>query len=172
MTGKSREGWWGMRLALAILVLGGSAAASRADPPKLTLAILPLKLLDTSGEPVDQAPEHARRLDAMARNLAEDLGASGDYRTLLIAPERVHARCPDERPDCLLELAKEAGATRVFVGVVHKSSTLILQLFARVVDARTGRAVLTRDLNFRGDTDEAWRRAGVFLARQVGEAGP
>lgn len=171
MTGKAHHAW-GMRLAAAILVLAGPMTAPHAEPLPPTLAILPLKLLDTSGEPVDQGPEHARRLAAMARNLAEDLGAGGGYRTLLVTPETLHARCPDERPDCLLEAAREAGADRVFVGVVHKSSTLILQLFARVADARTGRAVLTRDLNFRGDTDEAWRRAGVFLAGQVREAGP
>lgn len=162
----------GVRFAAAGFIFAVLLSAPRAESPPLTLAILPLKLLDTSGEPIDQGPEHARRLAAMARGLAEDLNAGGDYRTLLITSETLRARCPDERPDCLLAVAREAGASRVFVGVVHKSSTLILQLFARVADARTGRAALTRDLNFRGDTDEAWRRAGVFLAGQIREAGP
>lgn len=161
-----------VRLAAAGLILAVLLSAPRAEPLPPILAILPLKLLDTSGEPIDQGPEHARRLAAMARGLAEDLDAGQGYRTLLITSETLRARCPDERPDCLLAVAREAGASRVFVGVVHKSSTLILQLFARVADARTGRAVLTRDLNFRGDTDEAWRRAGVFLAGQIREAGP
>jgi hypothetical protein len=56
------------------------------------------------------------------------------------------------------------------VGVVHKSSTLILQLWARLVDARTGRDVFSRNLNFRGDTDEAWQRAETFLAAQIRDA--
>jgi len=162
----------GGRLAAAGFILAALLSAPRAEPRPPTLAILPLKLLDTSGEPIDQGPEHARRLAAMARGLAEDLDAGGGYRTLLVTAETLRGRCPDKRPDCLLEAAREAGASRVFVGVVHKSSTLILQLFARVADARTGHALLTRDLNFRGDTDEAWRRAGVFLAGQIREAGP
>ena len=146
------------------------AAGAGAEPP--VLAILPLKLLDTSGEPVDQGPAHGRRLAAMADGLTADLAATGGYRTVRLIPDRLRSRCPDERPDCLLAAAGEAGAGLVFVGVVHKSSTLILQLFARVVDVRTGQAVLTRDLNFRGDTDEAWRRAEAFLAGQIREAAP
>lgn len=157
-------------LALATPAVAGAGAEAGAEPP--VLAILPLKLLDTSGEPVDQGPAHDRRLAAMADGLAADLAAAGGYRTVRLVPDRLRSRCPDGRPDCLLAAAGEAGAGLVFVGVVHKSSTLILQLFARVVDVRTGRAVLTRDLNFRGDTDEAWRRAEAFLAGQIREAAP
>ncbi|CAO4175263.1 DUF3280 domain-containing protein [Methylorubrum populi] len=157
-------------LWLAAAGLPLAALPARADPEPPALAILPLKLLDTSGEPVDQGAEHARRLAAMASNLAADLGGAGGYRTVRLAPETLRARCPDEQPACLLTAAQAAGAGLVFVGVVHKSSTLILQLWARVVDARTGRAVLTRDLNFRGDTDEAWRRAEVSLVGQIRDA--
>ncbi len=160
-----------VRLA-AVLIPILAMPAPRAEPSPPTLAILPLKLLDTSGEPIDQGPEHARRLTIMAEDLAADLGSGGGYRTLRLTPETLRTRCPDERPDCLLATAREAGADLVFVGVVHKSSTLILQLFARVAETRTGRAVLTRDLNFRGDTDEAWRRAEAFLAGQIREARP
>jgi len=31
--------------------------------------------------------------------------------------------------------------------------------------------VVHKELNFRGDNDEAWRRAGRFLARQLRPAG-
>lgn len=147
----------------AALALGlGSAAAQPS-----ALAILPLKLLDTSGEPVDQSGVHARRLAEMGRHLAEDL--AGRYRTALVPAERLRARCPEETPACLLDAAS---ADLVLAGVVHKSSTLILQIFVRVADARTGRSRFARDLNFRGDSDEGWRRAATFLARQILEAPP
>ncbi|AMB47430.1 DUF2380 domain-containing protein [Methylobacterium sp. AMS5] len=150
---------WGAQLAAAGLILAAAPSAPCAEPRPTTLAILPLKLLDTSGEPIDQGPEHARRLAVMAQDLAADLGSDGSYRTLRLASETLRTRCPGEHPECLLAAAREADASLVFVGVVHKSSTLILQIFARVVDTHTGHAVLTRDLNFRGDTDEAWHRA-------------
>lgn len=70
----------------------------------------------------------------------------------------------------LLRASQAQGAELVLGGVVHKSSTLILQLWARLVDARTGRDVFSRDLNFRGDTNEAWQRAEAFLVAQIRDA--
>jgi hypothetical protein len=53
---------------------------------------------------------------------------------------------------------------------VQKTSTLILQVFARVVDSETTALVASRDLNFRGDTDESWLRMERFLAEQLADA--
>ena len=146
----------------------GLPAPARAEAERPTsLAILPIKLLDTSAEPIDQGTDHARRLKALTDALTADLVASGLYRTIPVSREQVRARCPDERPACLLDAAREAGGALVFIGVVHKSSTLIMQLWARLVDTTSGKEVLVRDLNFRGDNDEAWHRAARFLADQV-----
>ncbi|GJD32555.1 hypothetical protein PMNALOAF_3831 [Methylobacterium adhaesivum] len=131
------------------------------------LVILPIKLLDTSGEPTDQASQHAERLVHLADSLAADLSRMGLYRATVLPPDSLRQACPSEDIACLLEAARARGAELIFVGVVHKSSTLILQLWARVVDARTGRDLFSRDLNFRGDTDEAWQRAQGFLISQI-----
>jgi len=40
------------------------------------------------------------------------------------------------------------------------------------VEVRTGQGILSRDLNFRGDTDEAWQRAERFLAEQIRDGLP
>lgn len=53
--------------------------------------------------------------------------------------------------------------------VVQKSSTLILQAFASLVDVPTGKLILHKEMSFRGDNDEAWRRAGRFMAGQLRE---
>lgn len=134
-------------------------------PPKL--AILPIKLLDTSAEPTDQSADHARRLETMASGLAVHLQESGLYQTVKVEPDALRLNCRDEAPECLLKLAREGGARLVFVAVVQKSSTLILRIWARIVDAETGKVAFSRDLNFRGDTDEAWRRAEAFLVDQL-----
>ncbi|WP_245446976.1 DUF2380 domain-containing protein [Methylobacterium sp. 17Sr1-1] len=54
---------------------------------------------------------------------------------------------------------------------MHESSTLLLQMWAWLADARTGREVFSRDLTFRRDTDEAWRRAEAFRVSQIRDAG-
>ncbi|KQT46852.1 hypothetical protein ASG52_13490 [Methylobacterium sp. Leaf456] len=129
--------------------------------------MLPIKLLDTSGEPTDQAAQHAERLARLGESLAADLTRLGLARATLLPADGPLGACPPSDAACVLRVAQEEGAAWVFVGVVHKSSTLILQHWARLVDARTGRDILSRDLNFRGDTDEAWQRAERFLVEQV-----
>lgn len=157
--------------ALAALVHLVPPLAEAAEPKRPTLAILPIKMLDTSAEPIDQSADHARRLKALTDALTADLAASGLYRTIPVSREQLRTRCPDERPECLLDAARESGAELVFIGVVHKSSTLIMQLWARILDTASRKEVFVRDLNFRGDNDEAWRRAEAFLVAQFKDSG-
>ncbi len=125
------------------------------------LYILPVKLLDTSNEARDQTAEHARRLGLMAEVLARELPAQP------IGAERIAASCTGEDPECLLGMLRDEGADRGLFIVVQKTSTLILQVFASVVDSRDQSLIAYREMNFRGDNDEAWRRAAVFLARDL-----
>jgi len=37
------------------------------------------------------------------------------------------------------------------------------------IDARTGRVMFEKLFTFRGDTDEAWRRAEIFIANEIAE---
>ncbi len=160
------------RIAGALVMLAG-APVRAADTTPVPVAVLPLKLLDTSGEPTDQSAHHAERLTRLTDDLVADLTGTGLYRATLLPAERLGQDCPSGQvaaAACLLQVARDQGARLIFVGVVHKSSTLILQLWARLVDVRTGRDILTRDLNFRGDTDEAWRRAEAFLVAQIRDA--
>ena len=165
---RGRTAW--IPAVLGILLTGPAPAL--AQPPgmrAIPVAVLPIKLLDTSGEPTDQTADHAERLERLGRDLSTDLTGLGLYRMAYLPAERVAEACPAEDAGCLRKLAHDQGAELLFIGVVHKSSTLILQLWARLVDVRTGRSVFSRDLNFRGDTDEAWRRAREFLVAQMQE---
>jgi hypothetical protein len=156
-----------MGSALTVLA-GGPVQATNARP--VQVAVLPLKLLDTSGEPADQSAQHTVRLARLSKDLAIDLSGTGLYHAEAISAESLEQECPSNQAACLLESARSRGAQLIFIGVVHKSSTLILQFWARLVDARTGRDILIRDLNFRGDTDEAWHRAEAFLVAQIRDA--
>ncbi|WP_142662254.1 DUF2380 domain-containing protein [Paracoccus laeviglucosivorans] len=142
------------RIALILALLPGPVLAEG-------LAVLPIKLLDTSHEVRDQSGDHARRLGLMAEALARDMGGAP------VLPEAVAQACPRETQDCLIGLLRQQGADRGLFVVVQKSSTLILQVFASVVDVRAEKLLTHRELNFRGDNDEAWRRAGRFMARQL-----
>lgn len=152
-----------MRSMLFALAMTMPAAEALAEAGGGRLAIMPVKLLDTSNEARDQTADHVRRLGIMAEMLAADMPGRP------VAPEAVDAACPRQSADCLMELLRQQGAERGLFVVVQKSSTLILQAFASLVDIRTGELIQHRELGFRGDNDQAWRHAGRFLARQLRE---
>ncbi|WP_295042686.1 DUF2380 domain-containing protein [uncultured Paracoccus sp.] len=145
-----------MRLVLALLV--AVLPLSVAAQP---VAILPVKLLDTSHEARDQRADHDRRLALMAQVIGAELGD-----TVAITAADV-ASCQPQTTDCLLGLARDKGADQALFVVTQKTSTLILQIFANLVDVRTGAPIRSRTLNFRGDNDDSWRRAARFLARDI-----
>lgn len=129
------------------------------------LVIAPVKLLDTSHEARNQQADHDRRLALMEGILAEEL--SGE----LISRKDIAAACPREPADCLVTALRERGAERGLFIVVQKASTLILQVFASLVDLEAGQLVTHTELNFRGDNDEAWERAAHFLADKLRDEG-
>lgn len=152
----------------ASLIAGALMLATCAGAQAATLAIFPVKLLYTAQEVRDQREAHAARIVAMDENLRAALAAPGGFETVtLITPLDVAEGCASETPECLVGLARARGADLAVFAVVHKSSSLIMQLFAQVVDVNDEKVVARRELSFRGDTDESWRRAGAFLARDL-----
>lgn len=125
------------------------------------LAIAPLKMLDTSREARDQQADHDRRLRLMEEILAGELSGR------LIGREDIAAACPRETAECLVTALRERGAERGLFIVVQKTSTLILQAFASLVDLEGETLVTHAEISFRGDNDEAWRRAAHFLSGKL-----
>jgi len=155
--------WAVLLVALAILSAAVPSASATGD--RQALLILPFGFLDTSGEPGDQKTSHADRLAAMSRHLSEQLQSKGLYR-VVPATDGILA-CASSDQDCLLAQARKAGTDMIMVGAVQKASTLISQIWVGVFDATDGKRLFYRQLSFRGDTDEAWQHAGLFLIQQI-----
>lgn len=152
-------------LALVWLSAGPSLGQPRNATP--TLAVAAIAYVDTSGEPRDQAADHARRVKAFADSLRTDLASGGKFRmTSLDCPT---SQCSAETLDsvALVAKARQAGATYVLVGGVHKVSTLIQWAKFEILDVATTKVVFDRLLTFRGDNDAAWRHAERFLDREI-----
>ena len=58
------------------------------------------------------------------------------------------------------------------VGGIHKMSTLVQWAKAELIDLRSGQIVLDKLFTFRGDTDQAWRRAEKFIANELTTLAP
>ncbi|QRZ12283.1 DUF2380 domain-containing protein [Paracoccus methylovorus] len=129
------------------------------------IALFPVKLLDTSQEVRDQTTDHERRLGILTDILYSEL----DGAKLIGLGSISH--CQPQTTDCLLAVAQDAETTQAVFVVVQKASTLILQIFVTLVDVESGELIASRDLNFRGDNDESWRHAGMFLVGQLQSLG-
>ena len=160
----------------AITVLLATAAASglRAEaeaqaPQPVALAVLDFDYVDTSGEPADEAAAHRQRLAAFTSALRRDLAASGRYRIVSLSCGAEPCTSSAD-PFEVQKAARAAGAKLVLIGGVHKISSLIEWAKNQIADEDQGRVVFDRLLSFRGDNDEAWRRAESFGARQILES--
>src|SRR6266851_4806086 len=67
----------------------------------------------------------------------------------------------------LMAAAREAGADILLIGGVHKMSTLVQWAKIEAIDPKTERVLFDRLFTFRGDTDDAWRRAEVFIVGEI-----
>jgi hypothetical protein len=159
-------------LWLAFVVLAAPGLAQEnATPP--TLLVLNLELVDSSGEVTDQRADHERRLAAVREILASELAAREVYVVIDPAPIQAEIDATQARQylhacnGCEIRLARAADADRVLTGHVRKVSSLIMALWVDVKDAASGRPVLRKVLDFRGDTDQAWQRAALYLAREL-----
>jgi Protein of unknown function (DUF2380) len=158
----------GFLIALAAVQIVRAAAAALGETAQTpTIAVFPIEVADTSGEPPN--PQWPERVTAVTAELAQQLQASGKYRVVDLAP--VHERLATVAPvyrcqGCWRDLARAVGAETVAIAVVHKISTLISSLHVWLLDVETQQLIRQGAVSLRGDTEEAWRRAVGFLLRR------
>jgi Protein of unknown function (DUF2380) len=69
--------------------------------------------------------------------------------------------------DALIATARRAGARLLVYGGIHKMSTLVQWGELQVVDLEREQLLLRRSFTFRGDSDEAFRRAAGFILENL-----
>ena len=159
--------------ACATFLLLSPVPAQQAVPN--TIAVLPFEIEDDTlaqGGPSDVAAQQ-RRLELVTDRVRQGLSASGRYRVVDTAPaaaliaeqrgrEALHA-CNG----CELDIARALGARLVAVGWVQKVSNLIINVNLGIREVDSGRMLLIRSVDLRGNTDESWRRAADRLVRDM-----
>jgi len=151
----------------AALSLQANLGASAAP---VTIAVADFDYKDTSGEVRDQSAEHKARVAHFAELVRENLSAKGDYRVLPFDCPK-HPCTPIRiGPDDFIAAARRTGAQFVVYGGIHKASTLIQNGLVEVVDLQDEKMILNRPVSFRGDNDEAYRRAAAFVGETVRDA--
>ena len=162
-------------LAVVTMAVPGLAQQNAAPP---SLLVLNLELVDSSGEVTDQREDHERRLAAVREILASEVAAREVYA--VVDPGKIQAEVDATRKrqylhacnGCEIRFAREVDADRVLTGHVRKVSSLVMALWVDIKDADSCRPVLRKVLDFRGDTDQAWQRAALYLAREIEQLPP
>ena len=162
-------------VAFVAMAVPGLAQDNGSAP---SLLVLNLELVDSSGEVTDQREDHERRLAAVREILASELDAREVYA--VVDPGKIQAEIDATRKrqylhacnGCEIRFAREVDADRVLTGHVRKVSSLIMALWVDIKDADSGRPVLREVLDFRGDTDQAWQRAALYLVGQLEQLPP
>ena len=152
---------------MTLLMLTSLAGADAAEPPKL--AVFDFEMLDTSlqGEVYGARSDEHDRLMRVGDQLRKELGDSGKFRIIDIAPVNVAAHQSHLQAcgGCDVKLARELGVDLYITGVVQKVSNLILNINVYLHDAHTGKLVAGMSVDMRGNTDESWSRATDYLVR-------
>ena len=158
-----------MRAPLAVIVLLLiSAVARAADPPKL--AVFDFEMIDTSlqGEMNGKRSDEQERLKKTSDQVRGELGESGKFQILDIAPVNAAAHQSNLQAcgGCNAKLARQLGVDLYITGTVQKVSNLILNVNVYLHNAETGRLIIAASADMRGNTDKSWSRATHYLVKE------
>jgi uncharacterized protein DUF2380 len=156
-----------LALVAAAVCYASLARQSQAQGEAPSFAVAEIQYTDTSGEVIDQSAEHFRRLREFETSLRTDLAASGKLRNVALDCPPNACSAGDIDTDQLLGKAQAAGAAYLLIAGFHKVSTLVQWAKFDIVDVKARNVVFGRLVTFRGDNDEAWRRAESFIVQDI-----
>ena len=157
------------KAALAVIgvtVLSALSAPGLSAAP-LTIAVADFDFVDTSGEARDQSAEHKARVAKFAELVRENLSAQGDTSVLPFECPQHPCTPISMGSDDFLAAARRTGARFIVYGGIHKMSTLVQNGLVEVLDLPGEKLLSKRTVSFRGDNDEAYRRAAAFVSDTV-----
>ncbi|MGA7072024.1 DUF2380 domain-containing protein [Bradyrhizobium sp.] len=163
------------RASAALAAIGVAAALLFSTRPglsaaPLTVAVADFDYIDTSGEAKDQRAAHQVRMAQFAELLRAKLGAQGDFRVLPLECAEPPCTPINMQPDNFITASRRSGARFVVYGGIHKVSTLVQWGDVQLLDLEADKVLFRQNVTFRGDTDEAFRRAAAFVGETVKDA--
>lgn len=161
----------------SIAALGAAAALSFQFPispafsaTPLTVAVADFDYIDTSGEVRDQRAEHQARMLRFTELLRESLGERGDFHVQPLECTEPPCTPINMQPARFIDASRRSGARFVIYGGIHKISTLVQWGDIQLLDLEADKVLFRQNVTFRGDTDEAYRRAAAFVSGSVRDA--
>ena len=145
-------------------MLAAFGVSARAAPT--SVLVMPFAFADDGA--ADQAVAHAGHLELMMRELRVAIDQKGVYRT--ISPDPILADFIESDAACVLQRARDLGATYVLAGAIQTLGATASNVWLGLFDAADGRRLSCWQSTFRGDSDKSWRRAANFLGEEISAA--
>lgn len=158
--------------AALLLAIAASVAAPASAAEPILAAVAAFDNYDTAGEAPESTEAHAARVEGFAGLIADGLASAEAYRVVPLACAAPPCSAGSMAAGALIAAARAAGARVLVYGGIHKMSTLIQMGKVQAVDLASERLILDQSFSFRGDTDEAFRRAAQFVVRYLEDAAP
>ena len=162
--------FWSAAAALAASLTGSSSWAEAQE--EIPAAIAAFDNYDTAGESPEAMEAHAARVQGFAGLIEDRLAEAGAYKIVALSCAAPPCSAGNMAPDELVGAARQSGARLLVYGGIHKMSTLIQLGKVQAIDLESETLLFDQSFQFRGDTDEAFRRAAEFIARYLAEATP
>jgi hypothetical protein len=163
-----RLGWRRFVALGAICALPAGALPAQAAP--VPVAVADFDYVDSSGEVTNQQLAHAERLRELKADIITALSQNGRFAGVALDCGKPPCAADNMDQDAIANATRAQHAQFVVFGGVHKVSTLIQWGQVEVMDAATGKAVLSRTVSFRGDSDDAWKHAADYVGQMVATA--
>jgi hypothetical protein len=167
----SRSLWLGplATLAIAFACCIATVSAYAADAPAVVYLGTYLQNDNAGLEPTTDAERS--RLSRTGEEFTQQLGESGQFHIVKLSPQD-EARLevgqqPGECGGCEIDYGKAAGADIVASIKVQKVSNLILNMNVYMLDVASGRQLLVKSVDLRGNTDDSWSRSLKYLVKNL-----
>jgi Protein of unknown function (DUF2380) len=165
-TGRAKAIAVGAAVALSFQI-GSFETSPALSAAPLTVAVADFDYFDTSAEVKDQRAAHEARVLRFTELLRETLGAQGGFHVLPLVCAEPPCTPISMRPDNFIAAGRRSGARFVVFGGIHKMSTLVQWGDIELLDLEADKVLFKQTVTFRGDTDEAYRRAAAFVGDAV-----
>lgn len=154
-------------MVVAISICLGTTSSFAADARPARIAVAHFNFLDTSGEVRDQTARHEKQLRQFETEMRQTLSRASDIDLVALPCRSDRCSLGDPGMEQLEREAKAAKAQFLLAGGLHKMSTLVGWAKLVVFDLEKSGRTCQRLLTYRGDTEEAWRRAAKFGAEDI-----
>lgn len=157
-----------MRAIVSTFFVAFFCASSAVAAPKV--AVLPFEMqidlqmdgLDLYGLPPKPKKAEVARLELVRRTLIEMITKRGAYESVDLSEfkSEIRKEAPFDRCNgCEVEFGKMAGADVTMLGVVHKSSELLINMAIFVRDVKSGKIKQTALASILQNDDTGWLKA-------------